>query len=408
MFFIGRTRYSQLLPETNSWHLSAGAKSIEAYREKLYDSARLKIREKLFTELTLPSLDAARQAAGIDLIHVVSYSESLPDAFKTGLEEAAQKFPFIVLDEQPDGHWGTSLDAIARQHVGDGEAFGRYRIDDDDVVAKSYFTTVSRYVSPEFAGMVVSLPLGIEAIYHEGKITFPRISHWPMYSLGLLDVCLFQGDDELVQPPSGAHNMADRRGPVILDSQSVSYVRLNHVDQDSGLRTGNAASLSDIMHSLSTYPPLTELEKFNEQFPLTASLLERETWVEVNSGKQRVVLPKKFKLPTPMQEVHVKIKHTFPRWAREKQAVVSLDLCDIEGGAVPLGRAISGIGNSRWKHIGHYCYMNTKPGRAVTNLDILLPEDVRLRGLKLIPFGRGGVPFSVDGVWIFTENSGTS
>ena len=403
MFFIGRTRFSQCLPETNSWHLSAGEDSVNAYKKKLYDPERLRTREKLFTELTLASLNGARIQAGIDLIHVVSYSESLPERFKKGLHEAAERFPFVYLDEQPDGNWGCSLEEIAQQHVAVGETYGRYRIDDDDVVARDYFNNVAPYIAEPFAGMVVSLPLGIEAIYDSEEISFLRVSHWPMYSLGLLDVCRRSEDGRLIEPRSGAHNMADRRGPVILDSRALSYVRLNHVGQDSGLRTGGEQSMSEIMNSLARLPEVSDLDFVEQQFPHVAAIMQQGERQVIQGESRRVVLPYSLEIPVPLRKVRLVVEHEFSTRSASRAAVVSLDLRDENGNAIPRDLRIKGIGNSRWKIIGHYCYLESVPGLSTTNIDFFLPEGVRLHGLKFLPFGAHSIPFKVHSVALIKE-----
>ena len=106
MFFIGRTRYSLFVPNSESWRLSQGEdeQAIKDYRAELYDTARLKLRQEIFLNHTLPNLKIA--AEGFDVTHVVSFSASLPEEFKDALRNAAEEYPFLILDEQADGKVG--------------------------------------------------------------------------------------------------------------------------------------------------------------------------------------------------------------------------------------------------------------------------------------------------------------
>jgi len=70
MFFIGRTRYSLFVPNSASWRLSQAEddQRAEEYQETLYNEDRLKVREDIFLNHTLPNLALA--AEGFDVTHV--------------------------------------------------------------------------------------------------------------------------------------------------------------------------------------------------------------------------------------------------------------------------------------------------------------------------------------------------
>src|SRR5699024_10484675 len=135
-----RTLYSLVVTNTASWRLSQAEddQRAEEYQETLYNEDRLKVREDIFLNHTLPNLALA--AEGFDVTHVVSYSESLPERFKEPLRRAAETYPFLLLDEQADGKVGRSLKLLAKKKADVGEVFGLYRLDDDDVLATNYFS----------------------------------------------------------------------------------------------------------------------------------------------------------------------------------------------------------------------------------------------------------------------------
>ena len=136
--FVGHTRFSLFVPDSASWRASNGQTgfSEEEYRDYLYDDTRLSLRTDIFLNHTLPTL---RQAAkGFDVKHIVSFSESLTQKIKVLLREAAENYGFLHLDELPDGDSGWTAVRRLIQDTGFKGTFGRYRLDDDDVLSVHY------------------------------------------------------------------------------------------------------------------------------------------------------------------------------------------------------------------------------------------------------------------------------
>lgn len=235
--FIGHTRFSLLAPDSPSWRLSRETKkasSFEDYKNALFDERRLTARADIFLNNTLPILDIARRQH--ELIHVVSYSNELPDEYRSRLEEAAAQYCWLKLDPRDDGaSEGLSSHKLVRQNFKKGTHYGFYRLDDDDILSSSYFDQASRYLKEPFQGMVLSLARGVQAFYKNGEFLSPRIEHRPKIALGLMGVCYYTDSGKIVEPKSISHTKTDLANPVILDSSEISYVHTMHATQDSGI-----------------------------------------------------------------------------------------------------------------------------------------------------------------------------
>lgn len=400
MFFIGQTRFSLFVPDSASWRLSLGHRdeALSSYRAELYDDNRLKVRENIFINHSLPNIAIA--AEKYDITHVVSYSNSLPVQYKESLARAADKYPFLLLDEQPDGEVGRSLKAIAKQKAEVGENFGIYRLDDDDVLATNYFHRMDKFIRPSYTGMVVSFPLGIEAVLDEGQAFNLKAAHFPMNSMGLMSVCRMNNRGRIIAPKNGAHNKADRDNAVILDSRDFAYFRFNHVDQDNALRLSEGTSLASIKKMMERYPDFEDFEILEKLFPTIPSILGTEEEVELLTQAQKVRFPYTIQLEEPLATTTVEINHQFDESSKARQALVSLEIVDGNGRPVDMDREFPGIGRSKKSSIGYYKYLNSRAGSESTRFDVSLPDGLFLKSITVKRFGLGSKPFVVSSVLI--------
>jgi hypothetical protein len=397
MFFIGRTRYSLFVPNSESWRLSQGEdeQAIKDYRAELYDTARLKLRQEIFLNHTLPNLKIA--AEGFDVTHVVSFSASLPEEFKDALRNAAEEYPFLILDEQADGKVGRSLKLLAKKRAEPGEVFGLYRLDDDDVLATNYFSRMKRFMRPNFAGMVVSFPLGIEAILDDMMISNLKTAHFPMNSMGLMHVCRL-GKTRVIAPRGGEHNKADRDNAVVIDSREIGYFRFNHIDQDNVLRLSAGASLSALKKQMARYPDFDDTETLAKLFPTIPPLLTSEEAVSLVEGPIRVWKPLNIPVQIPVSSYSFKVEHNFPEGSEERQALVTFEVVDEHGVGIDDDFEIPGLPKSPKSSIGFYRYLNVVSGDSETELDVALPKGFFLKSITLKRFGLRSKPFIVESV----------
>lgn len=406
MFFIGQTRFSLFIPNSESWRLtkSHGIESSDSYRDELYNEQRLRIREEIFIRHSLPNLAIAAQ--GYDVTHVVSYSKSLPQKFKNSLAEAAKKYSFLLLDEREDGNLGRSLKSIAKEKASPGEVFGLYRLDDDDVLASNYFKRMSKFISPKFTNMVVSFPLGIESVLDSGYVFNLKYAHFPMNSMGLMSVCQMDEKGKITAPKSGAHNKADRDNAVILDSRDIGYFRFNHVDQDNAKRLSAGASLTALKKMMERYPDFQDLERLQVLFPTIPRILGVEKEVAILEKPEKVRFPLRLSLSDRISDTTVEVKHSFNTESGDREALVTLEIVDEAGNPVPSTLEFAGIGRSPRRRIGYYKYLNSGSGTGSTMFDISLPDGFFVKSLTLRRFGLKSKPFVVNSVSVRTPMSG--
>lgn len=383
--FVGQTRYSLYIPQSASWRASknSGNDSEQEYRKYLYSPERMDFRDKLFTQFTVPSLAAA--AEGHDVRHVVAFSASLPEKYKDSLRETAEKFPIIHLRELPDGvsEWN-DVDVVIRSELELG-VFGRYRLDDDDMVSASYFSAMSRYVKPEFVSMTVSLPLGVEVISDGSAFYNFRETHVPMNSMGLLYVCSLNDDGTMTVPKAGAHDKSDRHGPVILDSTQLGYLRTNHMGQDNLLRHDKANALPILLENMDKFPRVSDPALLRGNFPAIASRVLGESSASTVPVGRRLDEGIGLRIEGNTAGVTLTVKGTAAEGLPKNPACISLELESASGRALSAAAPVLGLGTSRNGNIGQFIYFDPAPGEFEVMLSPYMADGLRIRRVKIVP-----------------------
>lgn len=211
-----------------------GKQAQTRYEEYLYSPARMRSRVEIFFDYSLPILDEASRNHNVH--HQVSYSQELPLSYQRHLEIAQQEYEWLHLDlRTPNNRKGTPLDNLARKAFSTGDIYAEYRLDDDDLLATSYFDHLDRYLDGAHAGYYVSFGLGIQAYFDGKAFREPRLEHRPKIAIGLARICKISDSGAIIGPPRVAHTRTDRRAPVIIDSRSVEYLHTLHMEQDSGV-----------------------------------------------------------------------------------------------------------------------------------------------------------------------------
>ncbi|MBE7364222.1 hypothetical protein INS43_03345 [Corynebacterium aurimucosum] len=379
--FVGHTRFSLFVPDSASWRASneESGFSEDEYRDYLYDDARLSLRTDIFLNHTVPTL--AKAAEGFDVKHVVSFSESLPQNFKEQLQEAADSFDIVHLDELPDGDSGWTAVRRYVQGIGFKGTFGRYRLDDDDVLSSHYFQATAPYIKPKFEGMLVSMPLGIEAVYADGQFFHLREAHTPMNSMGLMSICSVKEDGTVVEPQSGPHDKSDRYAPVILDASQVGYLRAIHAGQDNAMRHEPGVVMARLMENMAAFPPFTDAAALEEAFPTVAEQMQSTSTSlsidsTVGSGQHYLLQP-------ASGDVSFVI-HGESEWELDNELLVSLWIEDSRGRRVASYKTVEGFAASNNPSIGHFAYVPTENGTFQTLVSLHLEHGYILRGFRIL------------------------
>lgn len=379
--FVGHTRFSLFVPDSASWRASneKSGFSEDEYRDYLYDDQRLSLRADIFLNHTVPTLSKA--AEGFDVKHVVSFSQSLPQKFKEQLQEAADNFDILHLDELPDGDSGWTAVRRYIQELGFKGTFGRYRLDDDDFLSVHYFQTTASYIKPEFEGMLVSLPLGIEAIYADGQFFHLRESHTPMNSMGLMSICSVREDGTVVEPQSGPHDKSDRYAPVILDASQVGYLRAIHAGQDNAMRHDPGVVMARLMENMAAFPPFTDVAALEAAFPTVAKQMQ-STSIPLKNG-DTVGSGQHYLLQPASGNVSLVI-HGESDDELDNELLVSLWIEDSRGRRVPSYKTVEGFAASNNPSIGHFTYVPTESGTFRTLVSLHLEHGYILRGFRIL------------------------
>ena len=379
--FVGHTRFSLFVPESASWRASNEQSGLSEgeYRDYLYADERLSLRTDIFLNHTVPILELA--AKDFNVKHIVSFSESLPQNFKSRLHEAAEKYEVLYLDELPDGDNGWTAVRRYMQTTGFAGTFGRYRLDDDDVLSAHYFRTTAKYVRQEFEGMLVSMPLGIEAVYVDGQFFHLREAHTPMNSMGLMSICAVKEDGTVVEPQSGPHDKSDRFAPVILDASQMGYLRAIHAGQDNAMRHEPSVVMARLMENMASFPPFTDVAAFESAFPTVAEKMQStSSSIAINGA---VGQGQHYLLEPASSDAALVIEGDSEN-ELSNELLVSLWIEDSGGRRVPSYKTVDGFAASNNPNIGHFAYVPTSLGHFRALVSLHLERGYHLRGLRIL------------------------
>lgn len=380
--FIGQTRFSLFVPQSGSWRASNGKKlSSEAdYRAYLYDPQRMEFRTNHFIEHTVPLL--AQAARGHEVTHIVSFSASLPQRWKSRLEEAGQQYDFLWLDERKDGEqaWDTPQAVIrASGHTG---VYGSYRLDDDDMLSTGFFDAAQPYLTEPFVGMFVSFPLGVEAIFNGTHFSNFRLAHVPMNSMGLMALCSIDAGKNIRAPKGGPHDLTDRYSPVILDARHVSYLRSLHDGQDNAMRYQDGSVLERLLHETGKNPPLHDYDQLASAFPTVAARIDQgaQEFAVGEAVGEGVGFALAEQGARGVADVTIVLSLNSEEPIGPEHFVVYLLVVDAQGRKLPRHRAVAGLKSIKRGRIGHCHLMPVKEGQSRVVVSLHLEQGQSLQG----------------------------
>ena len=380
--FIGQTRFSLFVPQSGSWRASNGKKlSSEAdYRAYLYDPQRMEFRTNHFIEHTVPLL--AQAARGHEVTHIVSFSESLPQRWKSQLEKAGQQYDFLWLDERKDGEqaWDTPQAVIrASGHTG---VYGSYRLDDDDMLATGFFDAAQPYLVEPFVEMFVSFPLGVEAIFDGTHFSNFRLAHVPMNSMGLMALCSIDAEKNIRAPKGGPHDLTDRYSPVILDARHVSYLRSLHDGQDNAMRYRDGSVLERLLHETGKNPPLHDYDQLASAFPTVAERIDQgaQNFAVGKTVGDGVAFALAGQGAQGAVDATIVLSLNSEKPIEPENFVVDLLVVDAQGRKVPRHQAVAGLKSINRGRIGHCHLVPVEEGQSRVVVSLRLEQGKSLLG----------------------------
>lgn len=421
MIFVGHTRFSVYSPNSGAWKASNGSrfKSQDEYRRYLFSDARLVSRGEILINFSLPQL--ARAAKGYEVTHLISYSEHLPKKYEDMLLDAAERYPFLVLDRQQGGVPHVQVEEIARgavQKSDPNQPFGIYRLDDDDALPADYFAQNTPYLRDEYVGMQVSLGTGVSAIYKDGKFFNARKVHHPMLAIGYMSVHKFNEDGSMTKLPAVPHSKADRHYPVILDSRKLGYFWTRHTEQDTVLalvETDEDSRISSLQRHMDTHPAVHDMAELAEAFPYfdnkitSASKLAATREVLVPSPKLLPHAGLHLKPTRASGSFSVSTELTCDMNSVPRNALLSFIFVDNKGVRVDpksLDESMDGQGLTRSSNasVGWFRYLGTKPGKNRTKIQFRLPDGIFVGAVRVLKWGRTSTSITVGSLSVEIES----
>lgn len=283
--FIGHTRFSVYQYKSGSFRATRGGDggifSEEEYTNWLYGDERLGQRTEIFVEESLPQLAASAEAS--DVVHIVHYSPSLPQKYQKILQEAAEEYPFVHLNEAPGVVAPSApskkvLNTVLRGKLPEDGVFGLYRLDDDDVLPINFFERMSPYVVDEHVGWRISFPDSLTAVRTVSEYIYPWRRNFPKAAAGLLSIHQRTADGSFLglqtRTPAKGHMKLDTAYPVVLDSREPGFFQARHKSQDSKLGPAEAPYFGPLI-SAATEKEHVPADLFEDYFPFVSRRIRR-------------------------------------------------------------------------------------------------------------------------------------
>lgn len=229
-------RYSVLTKSKDAWVIGKN-QAFTDYKNKLFSSSRLQLHERLFRDVTFPSLCEMNPTTTTVMIFI---SDELPQVNKTALMEVVgnrQNFKVLEVSKSDSviGKMNSELLKVLRLRDKD-VCYATVRLDDDDALADDFEKALIKYVAPEFDQHAISFSKGYNAFYEDNKyLSFQEIKY-PLIALGLSYINVFRKEGELPYKTSvyslGNHTKIDERFPVITKADTPMYLRTIHKESD--------------------------------------------------------------------------------------------------------------------------------------------------------------------------------
>lgn len=272
--FIAVTRFSLYLPKSSAWIASRevnNEKTLENYKEKLFNEERLNFRINFLSKITIPNLK--KSTKNVNFLQIIEYSKILPEKFKLILKDLESKNDFIKLNEYDEnGMSNKTTQDITISHFNlddfNKDSFlGQFVLDDDDCLSLDFFDKSKKYINKSFYGFAISHGLGVYGLFDQNnKIEHICESYYPKVNIGLIRVGVFRSEQKkIVFARLGTHTKSDRFLPTVIDSREISYWWSKHKSQDTSSLEMYSKDVVKIISSERTNEDIIS-EKFGKNF----------------------------------------------------------------------------------------------------------------------------------------------
>ncbi len=228
----------------SSWKI--GSKNPEKYKEKLFNPERLELHERLFQDVTLPSLlNQSQPLNERNYTHLIITSDQLPEKNVRNLQEIIAPYPWAKVVQVPsNGSQSKLIGNVMYQELSKFEeevCYSTTRLDDDDALGYDFFEELNKYISPMYAGNFISFGKGYAGVYNDntGKMETFHEYYYPKIALGMTYINIYNPVTDSFQESEisvffrGNHVNADIQSPTLIDSRKPLFIRTLHAESDT-------------------------------------------------------------------------------------------------------------------------------------------------------------------------------
>lgn len=401
MAFVGTTRFSIYDPTSPAWKSTSTFNSAKEYFDYLYAPERIEPRLRILSKFSMPLISIAAEKHPIR--HLIRYSTEMPEKYISQLKEISSKYDFIILEPHTDGKSKLNPYKIGLDLAGSSKAFGIYRLDDDDLLTPDFFNQTARYLSPAFAGMKVSLASGITGLYNGEEFSTFRQCYRPKIAIGLLGIYTTDSNGRLISPPDSPHHLADKFGPVIVNSEHPSYFWTRHVGQDTTFDAANKDL--EIIRELNSFDSLPPSWNIEELFPTMRGSIKNRKRLELFKGNPSINSGEFVKIPPINGNFTLRIDASFKEEVGPNSALIKFRISNSTDNTllVPSETPINGLSVSPYSSIGYFRYIKTNSGRTIQEISVNLPHDFTVEEIGIQPFGIKAHPLELHSLEVITD-----
>lgn len=243
-------RYSVLTESKSAWLIGRDSE-FEDYKNKLFNVERLALHEKLFENITLPSLSHMNSD---DTTILLFTSDELPVLYLNGLKELVRPYDNIkVIPTSRKGILNNHIEEKLKKELANFDedvCYATVRLDDDDAMSDMFYKKLFSYVKPQFKGHAVTFPFGYAGVFDGTHYTGFYERKIPMTAQGLAFINVYKKQEDFPRRASvfhlGNHVKVDEKVPLIMNPSKPMYIRTIHEHSDIySDRLKNKASISE-------------------------------------------------------------------------------------------------------------------------------------------------------------------
>lgn len=232
-------RYSILFSaQTQGFHMSASQKDYLSYKNNLFSTSRMSMREYFFENYLLSSLEKINinNKSDVDFHVLVMCSTELPDLNKEFLLRMQKKYSewlHIAYMSPEEVDYGKAMSAFLKSIYNESSVLcATARLDDDDVLFDDYANIISNYLSVDNDQKVISFSSGFNLYIEADGFNVIGASEYEFskIAIGLAYIKYYAEIEQVVDDniyKCGNHVKIDKNYEVIDYIEKRSFVRIN-------------------------------------------------------------------------------------------------------------------------------------------------------------------------------------